>query len=175
MSSNILGSTHMEQTGIHYMGIGLKSENTETVKENLEVIKQKEEQEQLKIANQLIEANKGAKNCDKMFLKATGYSVIIKPYDKNPYRQLKTSASGLFIGGFDINSTYKSKETGEVEQAEQFISCAKVISVGPECKYVKEGEDIYYRNVAVPVPFDTLGYYAISEQNVICRILEKEK
>ena len=172
--SNILGNTHMEAVGTHYMGIGLKN-NTEPTKEELETLKQQEEQERLALAARLVELNEGAKPCDNKSLAATGYTIILKPYSKNPYRKLKTSASGLLIGGFDVNRTYKSHESGEQEDAEEFIACGHVISVGPECKYVKVGEDIYYRNTAVPVPFDTRGYYALSEQNVICRVLEKDK
>ena len=100
---------------------------------------------------------------------------IIKPFEKNPYREIKTSASGLILPGDLFADTYKSDDTGEMERAEQFIACGTVISAGPECKYVKPGEDIYYRNSVVPVPFNNMGYYAISEQNIICRVIEKDK
>lgn len=165
----------METVGTHYMGIGIKNENTQLTPEEVENLKKQTEKEQLTLAARLVELNEGAKNCDNKYLSATGYTIVIKPYDKNPYRKLKTSASGLLISGFDVNRTYKSHETGEQEDAEAFIACGHVIDVGPECKYVKVGEDIYYRNSAVPIPFDTRGYYALSEQNVICRVLEKEK
>ena len=53
------------------------------------------------------------------------------------------------------------------------VSCAKVIAVGPECKNVNVGEDVYcMRFRAIPVPFRKKGYYIMSEQNITCRIIK---
>lgn len=170
MSNGKLGTAYMQAINTHYMGDGLTNRdiNPETMKKVQEI----EEQNALAMAERLTKENEGAKNCDNYELSATGYSVIYEPYEKNPYRRLKTTASGL-IYGFDANSMYKSRETGEMEQAEQGIAWGKVISSGPECKYVKEGDDICFRNFGVPVPFDGRGYYAISEQNIICKTINK--
>ena len=66
---------------------------------------------------------------------------------------------------------FRNPDSGEMEMSQLGIVCAKVIAVGPECKYVKVGEDIYLRDVGcAPVPFGGLGYWAISEQNIICRV-----
>ena len=43
----------MEAVGTHYMGIGLKN-NTEPTKEELETLKQQEEQERLALAARLV-------------------------------------------------------------------------------------------------------------------------
>ena len=53
------------------------------------------------------------------------------------------------------------------------IGCAKVIEVGPACKYVKNGDDVFYdTRVIKPVPFMNCGYYLTNEQNLISIINE---
>ncbi len=59
--------------------------------------------------------NKGMKANEDVELQATGYTVIYLPYGANPFRTIKTSESGLIIGGLDIGATHKSNETGELE------------------------------------------------------------
>ena len=68
--------------------------------------------------------------------------VLLHFYDENPYRKIETTNSGLIIG-IESTKTYKSDETGELETNDEAICCAKVIAVGPECKNVKVGEDVY--------------------------------
>ena len=47
-----------------------------------------------------------------------GYA-LIKPFEQNPFQKIKTTKSGLItdLGGF--TPTYKSNETGEVEEEQQ--------------------------------------------------------
>ena len=176
MGKNLLGNAHMQEMGVHLMGANVKHETKELTPEEIAAHNTILDFPQGGTANRLLELNKGAKDASKMKVAATGYTVIIKPFEKNPYREIKTSASGLILSAGDLFAdTYKSDDTGEMERAEQFIACGTVISAGPECKYVKPGEDIYYRNSVVPVPFNSMGYYAISEQNIICRVIEKDK
>lgn len=170
MAKNRLGTEYMQAINTHFMGDGLT--NREISPEAMKALQLKEEQAQLEMAERLSKDNEGAKNCDNYELFATGFTVIYEPYEKNPYRKLKTSASGL-IYGFDAGGVYMSNETGELEKAELGIAWGKVISAGPECKYVKVGDDICFRNYGVPVPFDSKGYCAISEQNVICKTVNK--
>jgi len=100
--------------------------------------------------------------------------VLLHFYDENPYRRIETTNSGLIIG-IESTKTYKSDETGELETNDEAICCAKVIAVGPECKNVKVGEDVYcVKFRALPIPFRKQGYYIISEQNITCRIVKKE-
>lgn len=130
----------------------------------------KEQIERLAAASAELEANKGWKSAENKKVQATGYTVIFTKYKRNPYRKYKSGA-GLIM---DVDS-FHVNEAGEMEQDEMGVICCHVVSVGPECKYVKEGDDIYIRNVgAAPVPFDYRGYWAISEQNVICRIVDND-
>lgn len=100
--------------------------------------------------------------------------VLIKFYDKNPYRAIEKTQSGLIIG-MESTKMYKSNETGEMERNDEVVSCAKVIAVGPKCQNVEEGDDVYViRHIATPVPFRKMGLFIINEQNIMC-MLRKTK
>lgn len=170
--SKLLTPTHMEQTGKHYMGTNLKGETL--TPEQIEEINKNIKEEELQKASFLIDVNKGSKNINTKNITPCGFGVLIKFYDKNPYREIETSKSGIILG-FDGNATYKSNNTGEIEDSELLVRCAEVIAVGPETKFVKQGEDVYlYSRVANPIPFGRKGYHVVSEQNIYCRITEKE-
>lgn len=97
-------------------------------------------------------------------------NVVLEFYDDNPYRMLETTESGVLLG-IDSTKKYKSNETGEMEEAVDFIACAKVIAVGPDCKYIKEGEDVFaVKGIANKLPYRNQPYYVINESNIICRI-----
>jgi len=102
-------------------------------------------------------------------------SVLIKFYDKNPYRAIEKTQSGLIVG-MESTKMYKSNETGEMEFNDEVVSCAKVIAVGPKCQNVEIGDDVYcIRHIATPVPFRKMSYFMISEQNIMCSIRPKVK
>lgn len=99
-----------------------------------------------------------------------GRRVIFECYSKNPYRIVETSEEGV-IFGIESTKMYKSNETGEMTENEDAIVCAKVISVGPDCKYVENGDDIFvYKFNAAPVPFRKKGYYIVDEANILCKM-----
>ena len=100
--------------------------------------------------------------------------VLIKFYDSNPYRSKIETEDG-FIFGIQSSQKYVSDQTGEVESNEEYTACAKVIAVGPKCQNVQVGEDVFViKGIAQPVPIRKLGYYNISEQNILCRIVPKK-
>lgn len=101
--------------------------------------------------------------------------VLLKFYEDNPYKSIEKTSSGLIVG-VESTQKYKSNETGEMEENTQVIICAKVIAVGPECKNVKVGEDVYViKHFCNPIPFRKLGYYMLAEQNIMCRVASREK
>lgn len=100
-------------------------------------------------------------------------NVVLKFYNDNPYRKIEATEAGVILG---IGSTqkYKSNETGEMEDTGEYIACAKVIAVGPNCKHVKEGMDVFaVKGIATPLPYKDMDYYIINESNIIC-IIENE-
>jgi hypothetical protein len=48
------------------------------------------------------------------------------------------------LGGFA--PTYKSNETGEIEEEQQFIKVGTVIEVGHKCEFLKPGDIVFYNS-----------------------------
>ena len=94
-------------------------------------------------------------------------NVLIKPYATNPFQQIKREGNIIVdTGGYAPE--YKSTDTGEWEEEEQKICVANVIEVGPECKYVKPGDAVFYYKInAIPIPFYKLGFYSINEHSIL--------
>ena len=112
-------------------------------------------------------------NTDDVDIIPCNTGVLIKFYEDNPYRSIERTESGLIFG---IQSSQKvvSEDSGEVEENDEYVACAKVIAVGPKCQNVRPGEDVYViKHIAHPVPFRKMGYYEISEQNISCRLVKK--
>jgi hypothetical protein len=67
-----------------------------------------------------------------------------------------------------MKPTYKSRETGEWEEEEQFIHVGTVIDNGPACKWVREGDIVMWRKVSeTPVPFYKQGLVLVNEQSIM--------
>ena len=99
--------------------------------------------------------------------------VLLQPYNDNPYKKIEKTKSGLIIG-IESTQKYKSNDTGEIEENDEFVACAKVIAVGPACKNCKVREDVFFiKHIAIPVPYRKMNYWTISEQNILCRIVKK--
>ena len=147
----------LNTTGIGAYGAELESkmlgEDVKYIGDQMEAVK-------LQMAANEIDENKGWKSSDNRQLLPCGYTVIFKKHKRNPYRQYRTSSSGLILDvGLDAHEMFRNPDSGEIEMSELGIVCAEVVAVGPECKYVKPGEDIYLRDVGcAPVPFGGLEY-----------------
>lgn len=116
--------------------------------------------------------NKNTKDINKDDVKVypCGTGVLLSFYDKNPYRLVETSDTGLILG-IESTKKYKSNETGEIEDVEELVACAKVIAIGSACRDVKVGDDVFAnKHLALPVPFRKKGYMLLDERNVLCRI-----
>lgn len=164
-----LGTDYYQLTGKHLMGNNVKHEIDP---EALKRAQEKSEKDQMKYVDNLMSKDKDCKSFEDKTLIPTAGRVIVQPYDRNPYRvPLYQTTSGLILGDFETSATYKSQETGEQEAAQRGIWCCKVIAVGNECKSVIVGEDVYINfTFAAPLPFGNKGYYAISENNIICSV-----
>lgn len=76
------------------------------------------------------------------------------------FNTITKSEGGLMLAGegdiFD-----KNPDTGEIEESDNVMEVATAMAVGPDVKYVKEGDVIYYRRVQkVPIPFFRSGLIA---------------
>lgn len=113
-------------------------------------------------------------NMNSIEIKPMFSRVLVKPFEQNPFQQIKIDQkSGIIVDMGGMTPTYKSTDTGEWEEERQFIVTGTVIDVGPECKYLAEGDVIFYRvDTAVPVPFFKQGLVSISENQVISVVNE---
>lgn len=127
------------------------------------------------VANTIVENNLEDVCLDEVNLNPCNANVLILPYEKNPYREVNITESGLIVG-IESSKTYKSNETGEIEQNNEVIRCGKVIARGPACKNVKVGDDVFFTTFSMaPVPFRKKGYVMVGENLLVCRITKKKK
>lgn len=99
--------------------------------------------------------------------------LIVKPFKQNPFQQMKVK-NGLIIdaGGYTPH-TQLNPITGKYEEQNQFICTGCVVEVGPDTKYLQEGDVVYYRiDTAVPVPFFKQGFISIDEKQIIAVVNE---
>lgn len=99
--------------------------------------------------------------------------ILVQPFKVNPFQKMKVE-NGLIIdtGGYTPH-TQLNEQTGRYEEQRQFIVTGCVIEVGPEVKYLKEGDVIFYRvDTAVPVPFFKQGFVSLAESQIIAVVNE---
>lgn len=102
-----------------------------------------------------------------------GY-VLIKPFDSNPFQKIEVAKSGIItdLGGFA--PTYKSNETGEIEESEQFIKVGTVMEVGHKCEFLKPGDVVFYTIASENiVPFFKQGFVTVNENRIMAVVNEK--
>lgn len=96
-----------------------------------------------------------------------GQRIILMPYPTNPYVKIMTE-SGIYT---QPTGTFMNPDSGTLDTMEEITVCAKVIEVGPDCKSIQIGDDVYYdKRTAYPLPFMGLGYQVSSESQIIAII-----
>lgn len=100
--------------------------------------------------------------------------VLIKPMSVNPFQQLTIDKStGLILDTGGMAPEYKSQETGEIEESEQFIKVGEVVEVGHKCEFVKPGDMVFYTIASEnPIPFFRQGFVTVSEQRIMAVVNE---
>ena len=99
---------------------------------------------------------------------------LIQPFEMNPFQQIKISEGGIITDLGGLTPQYKSNETGEVEEEEQFIKVGTVIEVGHKCEFLKPGDIVFYTIASeTMVPFFRQGFVAVAEQRIIAVVNEK--
>lgn len=90
-------------------------------------------------------------------------NIMILPYKENPYKITETE-EGLTL----TDGEFENPDSGEIDQKDYYVECGHVIAAGPECKYIKEGDDIFYDIRTIrPVPFLGKGFFHMNEQGVL--------
>lgn len=91
--------------------------------------------------------------------------VLVQPYAKNPFQKMRVTESGLIIP--EYTGVFKNPDSGMEDQEENLSVQALVIEVSPLCKFVKEGDIVYYRRACgVPIPFFNQGFEVVAEQQI---------
>lgn len=99
--------------------------------------------------------------------------VLVKPFKLNPFQKMKVEGNLIVDAGGYTPHIQLNQQNGRYEEQEQFIITGCIIEVGPETKYLKEGDVIYYRkDTAVPVPFLKEGLVSLGESQVIAVVNE---
>lgn len=92
--------------------------------------------------------------------------VLVKPYEVNPYDKIEVSEGGLAMNTKEHKIFNQDK--GEEEKAEMWERVGTVIEVSPLCKFLQEGDDIFYRKgQAIPISFLKLGLEVVAESQVL--------
>lgn len=158
-----------EAAGKFYIGKNtIKADN-----EALSLEKLREQAEAEKLNKLLLEAEQAKQEEIDRKLATTelvpnGNKVILQKYPRNPYRKIM---EGSII--VDYDGTFKNPDTGEEDKLKELVSCAKVIEVGPECKWLAPGDDVYFdMRTVYPLPFMSMGYLLITEPQVFCIVNE---
>ena len=97
-----------------------------------------------------------------------GSYVLVEPFKQNPFQKIQTTKSGIItdLGGY--TPTYKSHETGEIEEEQLFIKVGTVIEVGPECKFLKVGDVVFYTVASeIMIPFYKFGWVTVNESRIM--------
>lgn len=103
-----------------------------------------------------------------------GYA-LIKPFETNPFQRIKISKnSGIITDLGGLTPTYKSNETGEIEEEEQYIKVGTVIEVGHKCEFLKEGDIVFYTIASeCMIPFFKQGFVVVNENRIMAVVNEK--
>lgn len=97
--------------------------------------------------------------------------VIIKPFRINPFQKEEREGSIITdIGGYDPHIEYNPK-TGKNEEQKPDVVVGVVVEIGPDVKYVREGDAVFYRDpTTIPVPFMRQGLVSVAETQLIAHV-----
>ena len=131
--------------------------------------------ERLEKNNKDFEESKDKINYDieKAEIKPMFNRVLVQQFKVNPFQRMEVKG-GIIVdtGGYNPHTQF-NQQSGKYEEQDQFIVTGCVIEVGPETKYLKEGDVIYFRkDTAVPVPFFKQGFVSLGESQIIAVVNE---
>lgn len=107
------------------------------------------------------------KDFSKWEIKTVYKNILVDVYDENPYKIAKTEE------GLDLTDTFINPDSGQVEEKQMWIECARVIEAGPDCEFVCSGDDVLVDiRTMTPIPFMGKVYWLLNEQAVKAVIAE---
>jgi hypothetical protein len=119
-------------------------------------------------------AEKINSNVENIEILPIGNYLLVTPFNENPFQRIvRDSKSGLIIDTGGFAPEYKNTDNGQIEEEEQFIKVGVVQAVGPECKWIKEGDAVFATKVSlVPVPFYKQNLQLVNETRVLAVVGE---
>lgn len=172
-----LATTGMEGTGEHFIVNGQTAEDILVREQQAKfnsavdsyVDKFDKHREELENYAKTISEDIGGLEIMPMFAYA-----LIQPFEKNPFQQIKITESGVITDLGGMTPDYKSNETGEIEQEEQYIKVGTVIEVGHKCEFLKPGDIVFYTIASeCMVPFFRQGFVVVNENRIMAVVNEK--
>lgn len=110
---------------------------------------------------------------EKAELKPMFSRIIVKPLAHNPFQKIEMRGSLIVDAGGYTPHTELNPVSGKYEEQKEFIVTGCVVEVGPDVKYLQEGDVVYYRrDTVVPVPFFKQGLVSLAENQVIAAVNE---
>lgn len=175
MINDNMSLNRSRQTGKFYMGgksdkiivpqDEFLNEISEINKQNEQEKKEKEIADRLKEAHDL-KQKEIEERLEGLEIVPNGNKLILMPYASNPY--IKVMEGGIYVAP---SGMFYNPDTGEMDYQKDLVSCGQVVEVGPDVKYLKPGDDVYYDSrTAYPLPFMSLGYQITSEPQIIAII-----
>lgn len=102
-----------------------------------------------------------------------GSYVLVRELEENPFQRI-VKQGGIITDLGGMKPEYKNTDSGEWEEEEQFIKVGIVQEVGPETRYLREGDAVFYpKNATIPVPFYKQKLIQINETRVLAVVNEK--
>lgn len=110
---------------------------------------------------------------EKAELKPMFSRIIVKPLAHNPFQKIEMRGSLIVDAGGYTPHAELNPVSGKYEEQKEFIVTGCVVEVGPDVKYLQEGDVVYYRrDTVVPVPFFKQGLVSLAENQVIAAVAE---
>lgn len=172
LAQTLLGNSNFTSVNMSEQSIDTLVQKEKTNKFNNEV---EQFNEQLESNNSDFKESQDKVQYDinKAEIKPMFNRILIQPFKVNPFQKMKVE-NGLIIdtGGYTPHTQF-NEQSGKYEEQDPFIKTGCVIEVGPEVKYLREGDVIYYRkDTAVPVPFFKQGFISLGESQIIAVVNE---
>jgi len=89
--------------------------------------------------------------------------VMVELYEENPYEVMESETGLKLTGG-----QFDNPDTGNRDKKEYHSTAARIIEVGPDCKYAQAGDDciVDLRSMR-PICFKGNYYFITAEQNIV--------
>lgn len=149
----------------------IKERNTKKFNQEVDSFAEKFEQHSTNLKEFAEKVNNNVENIEIMPI---GNYVLCKQFEENPFQRIvRDSKSGLILDMGGMKPQYKNTDNGQIEEEEQFIKVGVIQEVGPECKWCRPDDTIFYtKPSAVPVPFYKQNLQLVCENRVLAVVNE---